>query len=224
MRLQTALVLAAAMGCSGEVAGGQLQQPLVVAEGPVELVACSDLLLATDPIKPASELDYIGLYQQFWPTRPDYVAVLSDHGEVCQGAKDQDACIADLSAHLADPPRCTIDDAYCQPFVITTHGSDVQRYTKPEELARALGTVDTASEAVLIAQLYGLHVECNNLDRPSPGTLVQVTAAGWRVQSEQSSLCGGGGGHQLIEIRVDGTSPGVEGKPSRSACAGTTGG
>lgn len=204
--IQAALLIVAAEGCSNGAAVGQVQQSLEAQSAPVKLVACGDLLLATDPIKPASELDYIGLYRQFWPSRPDYVAVESDYGEVCRGTQDQQVCVSEVVARLADPPTCTSAELRCKPFVITTHGGDVQRYSNPEQLAGMLGRVDTASEAVLIAQLHGLDVTCTQSnDQPAPGTLVQETASGWRVQSQ--SDCGG---LQTIDIRQDGTSPGLE--------------
>lgn len=215
----------AALGCGAEAGAGKLQLPLTPGPGPVKLVACGDLLLATDPINPAVELDYIGLYRQLWQSSPDYVTVLSDHGEVCLGAPDQDACLADVVTRLASPPSCATDATFCRPFVITTHGGEVKRYDTPEELARVLGRVDTASEAVLLAQLHGLNAACSGSDvnslAGSLGTLVQATGAGFRVQSKWTSCAGNGG--QSIEIFEDGTSPGFERDERKPQNCGTTG-
>jgi hypothetical protein len=194
------------VGCNGEIAG--LTQELSAEAGPVREVACGNLLLATDPVKPAQALDYIGVFAAIRPGSPALFR-LSDYGDACSSASERAACLAAVAEQLEQPFHCDPEAVFCNPFVITTRGDKVQRHDEPAQLVEILGKIDTHSEAVLLAQLHGLHASCGPSSMTNSGTLVQATSAGYQVQSKWD-LCSDSIGAQNIEIRTDGSSAGFQ--------------
>jgi hypothetical protein len=197
----------AAVGCSIEPPGKLVMQ-LGAGLAPVRQMPCPDLLLVTQPVSPQGELDYIGVIGRHnsWSR-----SLLSDYGEPCKSAQDRDACLAAIERAIVQAPVCAPGAVLCKPFIVTTSQDEVVRHDTAESLRRVLGRVDTASEAVLFAQLYGLHAACapESFNTINAGTLVQATYIGWRVQSRWSS-CSADTGEQIIEVRSDGTSDGFE--------------
>jgi hypothetical protein len=198
----------AAVGCSIEEPD-KLTQQLSATLGPVRQLPCPELLLVAEPLDPATDFDYIGVFDARGGSK--YRALISDYGDPCRTAKDRDACVTALQEAVDRPAVCEPVAAHCRPIIVTTLGDAVTRHETIESLRRLLGDANTASEAVLFAQLYGLHAACaaGSLEPAASGTLVQSTAAGWRVQSRWSDPCNEGIGDQAIEIRHDGSSDGL---------------
>jgi hypothetical protein len=205
--------ITAAFGCTTEPPG-VLRQTLT--DSPLRRVPCGDLLLAADPIKPAQPIDYIGVYLPV--PQGTALELLADYGEPCADASNQGACLASA---LAGPWNCAPDAIMCKPFAITRQDDEVLRHEHASTLVALLGAIDTHSEAVLVAQLHGLHTQCGfgTTDPTNPGTGVQATSAGYRVESKWN-ICSDSIGDQSIEISRDGTSTGLDKDTiTRSGCA-----
>ena len=208
----------AAIGC-GEELPGKLIAQLSPSSAPARLMPCPDLLLVAEPVHPDAELDYIGVIGG----RNNHEAfriLLADYGEPCKSARDRDACLLAIEQAI-QAPDCEGDVLSCKrnepvlgrsPVIVTTSGDDVARHETVDTLRRVLGDVDTASEAVLFAQLHGLHAVCaaESSRMSNPGILVQATERGWRVQSRWLNCGTGPEGEQIIELDRDGRSEGFE--------------
>lgn len=208
--------LSAAFGCNSELPG-KLQQAL--SDGPIRQVPCGDLLFVSDPIKPARAIDYLAVYL---PTpNNSALTIVADYGDPCAKASDQATCLANVATRMASPVACATDAVLCKPFAVTTHGDEVLRHDDASTILSFLGEIDTHSEAVLVAQLHGLHIECSSdwFDTNPYGTRVQPTSTGYRVESKWNR-CSESVGEQAIEIERDGSSAGLaESSILRSACA-----
>jgi hypothetical protein len=210
--------ITAAVGCGDEPPGKLTAQ--LVAAAPVQVMPCSELLLVTAPVAAPSELDYIGVFSPFFDTT--YRSLLGDSGEPCKTAKDRDACLLTIERAIDRPTDCGPDVAQCYMFIVTSLGDEVLRHDTPESLRKVLGDVNTATEAVLFAQLHGLYAACaaESTGVSNAGTLVQATDTGWRVQSRWSG-CNPSIGDQVIEIHNDGTSAGFERNIVAGRCSTT---
>jgi len=199
--------ITAAVGCSEEPPV-KLTASLTAAAA-AQVMPCSDLLLVTAPVAAPRDLDYIGVFSGFYTSQ--HRRLLSDYGEPCKTAQDRDACLSAIERAIDYPTDCKPGARQCGVFIVTSLGNEVLRHGTPESLREVMGDVNTASEAVLFAQLYGLHVACapESTGVSNAGTLVQATDAGWRVQSRWSG-CGPHFGDQVIEVHSDGTSAGFE--------------
>jgi len=192
-------------------------------------VACNELFLPTDPIKPPKQLDYLGMYitQTSWgPLDQPYSRLRSDLGDPCRSAHDAVACLDELARVQAPSLACRQATPCipvnweailacrppepCKTFAIVTHGDVVQRIEDASELSPWLGTIDTDSEAVVIAMLHGFDLGCDEgwLDTAT-GTYVQDTADGYRVRSNWAE-CDGLRGHGTIDVHRDGSVSALE--------------
>lgn len=207
---------AAAIGCGANEVGANLQT--LEDSQAWDQVPCGDLLLATDPIAVADPLDYIGVYTSN-PSQLSVTWKVSDYGNPCEHASDVAACLATLSQRLAAPPSCDPTSPFCTPFVVTTRGDGVDRYDSPDALAPLLAPIDRSSEAVLMAQLRGLHLTCRSFTAQASdlGTFVQRTDSGYLVHSKWDE-CGNSVGDQMLEVRRDGSGAFMANTSMRSNC------
>jgi len=211
----------AAVGCS-EQQVLPLQQELEAADGPWQNVVCSDLLLAADPVQPARTFDYLGVFTS--GSSSNGLHMTGDIGDACKTARDRAACFSALQAKISEPAKvaCAPGAFVCPSFVVTTTGDGVERYEDGAALAGLLGPIDTASEALLVAQVAGLRHACGPQsfrDIMKNGTQVQVTATGYRVKSAWDE-CSGTVGKQQIDVSRDGTSTALAPNDvMRSGCA-----
>lgn len=144
-----------------------------------------------DELSPAAQLDYIVLRNELvrqgnvvgdgGAVDPDAGLTLVSHevtdveafGEPCKTASDPATCkkaLADL--RVITPPasgsgKDCIDRQFtpagCQAlYVVYTSGDTVRAVRTPDELRAALGPIDTADEAWLMARLAGYAVKCDN--------------------------------------------------------------
>lgn len=214
--------LTAAVGC-GQEAPGHLQQRLAGAAGQWHSAACADLLLVTDPVRPAQAFDYLAVFNR-GGSDGRQSTLLSDYGTACKGARDRAACAVTLNQQVRTAPLLPAGTLGFSAFAVMTTGDAVERLDDAPSLARVLGPIDTDSEAVLLAQLSGLSLSCAppsfspNASQEA-GTRVQPTAAGYRVKSVFGS-CGAIHGTQQLEVHEDGTVSEFEkNELEQSACA-----
>lgn len=135
--------------------------------------------LATVTLAP----DVDGMAVAYAPaTMPTAVA-----GTLCGGAMDRAACLHRVETSV---PRslliggCT---GYCPigPGVVVTRGDEVSTLTSAAELVAALGTIDSAQEAVLVALANRYSVDCSLRARGA----VRAVAGGWEVVGTRGNGC-----------------------------------
>jgi len=153
-------------------------------------------------LMPAQRVDYLGVYLSYGSFEgapsSSWRQLLST-GEVCAGLANVPACEMQLGATLP-PEGCDSYDA-CRIAAVARVGAQLTRVDTKEQLLALLGTVDTTSEALLVAQLGGFEVRCAQ-DRTVPlrGTEILATSGGFEIRTHWESC---GAGTVLDQLSVD---------------------
>ena len=85
----------------------------------------------------------------------------TEFGMPCGGAEDEATCRAAVDAHLTDPIGAAVFSYQCpmclgqHVALVATDGDEVRLVTR-DDLAKVLGRIDTAEEAVLVADASGV--------------------------------------------------------------------
>jgi hypothetical protein len=151
-----------ASGCGWPVKPGDLNMPSCV-DGVWKPIA---------GLQPETTFGHLSVWQAGVDLPPE---VIDESGDLCDGATDRDACVADYNAvelwsnHLR-----------------TTEGDDVFTWSGEEEIAGFLGEIDSGAEALMMAWSLGDSVVCDNVDE----TGWMESGSGWQVvTSSYTSIC-----------------------------------
>ncbi len=142
---------------------------------------CGEAAQSLAAVHLAPDVDGMALVQGV-PNMPTAVV-----GTICGGAMNMAACLQQVA--VSTPPRilrggCT---GHCSPGpgVIVTRGDVVSSLTSAAELVAALGPIDSAQEAVLVAIANGYSVGCSMRAYGA----VRAVAGGWEVVGTRGNGC-----------------------------------
>jgi hypothetical protein len=141
-------------------------------------------------VNPVQPVDYVAMRQGGWDTSTPATVV-----------QESGACVGSACTELLNPPsepgvQLGFDGSTYH--VASSTGDNVRLYMSVAEVQTFLGTIDTSSEAALLAFLSGYDLDCsrNNLT---------VREDGFEIYAETGNTCGGDvSGHRLL-VQPDGT-------------------
>jgi rubrerythrin len=194
-------IAAAAVACGGSTSNGADPSSLDGGAGGDGGAAGACGFKTLDELSPAAQLDFIALRGERvrqgnvvgdgGVVDPDAGVTLLSHdvtdietfGTPCSTARDPGACKKALDdLRVLTPPAAgsgkdCVDRQFtpegCQAlYVVYTSGDTVRASRTPDELRGALGAIDTADEAWLMARLGGYAVKC---DSSQPGIVPSAT-------------------------------------------------
>jgi hypothetical protein len=125
-------------------------------------------------------------------------------GTPCESATDAAACQAAIESLLVPTTSCGVAWE-CDPFLLVTEGDEVSRVEENAALNALLGTVDTPTEAALVALLRGdQKITCpTSTTRPLRGTETRAVSDGYEVRTEWED-CGNGLFSRTVFVTADG--------------------
>jgi hypothetical protein len=144
--------------------------------------------LSVTDIKPAVIPDLVQLWSLTGLGSSAARTLASQTGTACATAADQPGCrdaLAGLKPTSGFGQHCL---EFCvSRYLLTTTGDAVQAHQSLRELTDFLGTIDTAQEAVLIADANGYNVSCSDIER---GAVRELPGGGYEVVGTKGIACG----------------------------------
>lgn len=195
-------LVAGVIGSSGLLACGSVQ------DGYSESYCQNDgTPRLADDLNPDQSVDHVGLYTAY--EQPDAdgderaltePALVQGEGEPCAtGSADCEATLA--TAQYSEMSRSAGLGSTQYDYLASTQGDEVTFYLTLDEVRAFLGTIDTPSEATLLAHLAGYDLDCNEA-----GPNLESTNEGYVLYAETGTGCGEGA--DLIGYRLHITEDG----------------
>lgn len=138
------------------------------------------------------DADHLAMRQRFFDDTQT-TRVVASWGEACGRAADEQACLAALEALDIEPALRTDQDFLRMDYdVVFSAGDEVGKMSTTAELLAQLGTIDTASEAALVAFAAGHSVGCEEN--------VRQEGANFVLKGVRGGGCGEG--NDVVEFEV----------------------
>jgi hypothetical protein len=180
--LASLVPLAFAAGCSSPI--GEFDQQVCVTGG-------AD---AIDDLLPAEDVDYVELRSGYSGSPP---VVQARWGEPCDTASDEAACAAALEALVLEPLFRVGVDAVTDYGLAYTRADEVDGVATFGALLELLATIDTPTEAALVAHAQGHDMPCGRNN-------VRASRGGFVVLGTKGTGCGDDVEHYEISVAGDG--------------------
>ena len=154
-------------------------------------------------LNPSADVDYLALREvNRFGADPTEVTILDSWGERCGTAGDKEACNTALDGlPLMDPPLAQQGgfDGANDYDIAFTRADEVVGVGTSAELATVLGTIDTPSEAALLAFANNHELVCGEDGN------VRTSGTGYTLLGTRGNTCGGDVEHYEIHVDADGT-------------------
>lgn len=151
-----------------------------------EEVPCSGSTFSIADLKPAAATDYAELRRIFM-AGDSTESLVSAFGTRCKNASNAASCDSALTALKATQGFGRQCLQVCTEYYVATQQADaIGSLTTLEALKAFLGTIDTPTEALLLAHSQPLHFACADKSRGA----VRKTENGWEVIGYEGVACG----------------------------------
>ncbi|MEQ9320043.1 MAG: ferritin-like domain-containing protein, partial [Polyangiaceae bacterium] len=184
---------------------------LIATVAPLGLLACGGgpfgefddeiCLYSSDALAglaPAEGIDFVGLRSSYDYDPEQQVSTHATWGDACASATDPDACLSTLSALPMIESLTTRSGQITEYYDLgVTAGDDVFAVSDDARLLEVLGTVDSPTDAALVAFAAGHNLPCSENN-------VRQVGDGYELLGTVGTTCGGDISHYEIHVTPDG--------------------